>query len=96
MSESSSEDFSDSESDVSQEQQAIKKVENGKRKVIQEPNSKVKDSPETDSSDADGDASDTAPQPVKKRKTLQDYLNEKVRHGNIELLSITSIAIDIF
>lgn len=75
MSESTSEDFSgDSDSDVSQDEKPTETVENGKRKVTQVKKSKVH---ETDSSD--DDESEIDPQPVKKRKTLQDYLNEKVR-----------------
>lgn len=73
MSESSSEDFSDSDSDVSQEEKP-KAAENGKRKVVQKKNSKL------DSDDSSDDEPETAPQPVKKRKTLQDYLNEKVNY----------------
>lgn len=72
MSESSSEDFSDSDSDVSQEG-AANALKNGKRKVPSKNESKSVES-ENDSSSDDV----KEPQPVKKRKTLQDYLNEKV------------------
>lgn len=77
MSESTSEDFSgDSDSDdVSQDdEKPTKTAENGKRKVTQIKKSRAD---ETDSSD-DDDEPEIDPQPVKKRKTLQDYLNEKV------------------
>lgn len=74
MSETSSEDFSDSDSDVSQDEEPEKTVENGKRKVL-EKKSKAKN---TEDSNDSSDDQESAPQPVKKRKTLQDYLNEKV------------------
>lgn len=70
MSESTSEDFSDSDSDVSQEE-AAKVPEKGKRKV----DSNVEEDSDSDSGD---DEPEAAPQPVKKRKRLQDYLNERV------------------
>lgn len=73
MSESSSEDFSDSDSDASQVETPAM-AENGKRKVIRQKKSKADDS---DSSDGSNEP-ESAPQPVKKRKTVQDYLNEKV------------------
>lgn len=82
MSESSSDDFNDSGSDGSSDEvqgnEPSKKpvfLEQKKRKVLQ----KKKPKDEEDSSDRDdSDEADTAPQPVKKRKTLQDYLNDKV------------------
>lgn len=78
MSESSDDNFSDLDSDVSDEAHQNKKVlENGKRKV---PLKKKSKEDSDDSSDNDSDDVPTAPQPVKKRKTLQDYLNEKVKH----------------
>lgn len=75
MSESTSEEFSD-DSDcegVSQDEKPTTTAENGKRKVTQNKSEAV----ETDSSD-EGDKPEIDLQPVKKRKTLQDYLNEKV------------------
>lgn len=74
MSESSSEDFSDSDSDASQVETPAK-AENGKRKVIQQKKSSKAD--DSDSSDTNNEP-ESAPQPVKKRKTIRDYLNEKV------------------
>lgn len=76
MSESTSEDFSDSDSDVSQDEKPKQKAApQGKRKVQK----KQQDSDDSDS-DSDGDEEvESKPQPVKKRKTLQDYMNEKVR-----------------
>lgn len=86
MSESSSEDFNDSDSDGSVEEIPQKVVGNGKRKVPSKNESKSKES--------DNDSSDKETQPVKKRKkTLQDYLNEKVRRLNS--FSLTSINIFI-
>lgn len=75
MSESTSEDFSDSDSDVSQDEKPKQKaVPQGKRKVQK----KQQDSDDSDD-DSDGDdEAESKPQPVKKRKTLQDYMNEKV------------------
>lgn len=81
MSESTSEDFSDSGSDESPEEKPNKKVaENGKRKVLQKKKGQETDS---DSSDDDNEL-ETAAQPIKKRKTLQDYLNEKVNKFKFE------------
>lgn len=79
MSESTSEDFSDADSDVSQEEKPTNKkvAENGKRKVLQKKKGQEPDS-DDDSTEDDNNELETAPQPVKKRKTLQDYLNEKV------------------
>ena len=83
MSESSDDNFSDSDSGVSEEAPPNKKViENGKRKVALKKKSK-EDS--DNSSDNDSDDVTTVSQPVKKRKTLQDYLNEKVKDLNVEL-----------
>lgn len=75
MSESSDEDFSDSDSVKSEQEEPKKIVVNGKRKVAQKNGSKSSD----DSSDNESVEQATAPKPVKKRKTLQDYLNEKVK-----------------
>jgi len=79
MSESTSEDFSDSDSDVSQEQ-PIKKKEVVKRKVNAKDSSE--DEIDSDSSDnedgGEGEEAAEPAEPVKKRKRLQDYLNEKV------------------
>lgn len=75
MSESSDDSFSGSDSDVSLDENP--KAENGKSKVLQQKMSKAKDA-DSDSSDDEAEA-----QPVKKRKTLQDYLNEKVNERRI-------------
>lgn len=75
MSESSSEDFGESDSDVSQEETPNKSNENGKRKVLPK---KVSKSEDSDDDSSDDDQTNQKPQPVKKRKTLADYLNEKV------------------
>lgn len=74
MSESTSEDFSDSDTDVKQDEEP-KAVEK-----ITEENKNEEDSDdknlETDSSDDEDD--EEVEQAPKKRKTLQDYLIEKV------------------
>lgn len=90
MSESTSEDFSDSDSDVSQDEKPKQKaVPQGKRKV-------QKKQQDSDSSDDDSDGDDEVeakPQPVKKRKTLQDYMNEKVTSATLflSMFLLTSI-----
>lgn len=74
MSESTDEDFSDSDSDGSQEEapvKNVKKVETLKRKTVQKKNN-------NDEIDSDSSDEEIKPEPVKKRKTLQDYLAEKV------------------
>jgi DNA-directed RNA polymerase specialized sigma54-like protein len=100
MSESTSEDFSDSDSDVVEEQ----KETNGKEKAPVK-RKKAQDFSDSEESDSDfesndgGDKSDEdskdeeheEPQPVKKRKTLKDYMNEKVRKNiSAIILSLTS------
>lgn len=77
MSESSDDSFSGSDSDVCLNEKP--KAENGKPKVLQQKKSKAKDS-DSDSSDDEPEA-----QPVKKRKTLQDYLNEKVNESEFHV-----------
>jgi hypothetical protein len=77
MSESTSEDFSDSGSDGNEEQEVAEtsaKLPENKRKL--KVDSKQRDE-SSDSSDSDDD--EKSPEPVKKRKTLQDYLIEKVK-----------------
>jgi hypothetical protein len=76
MSESSDDDFTDSGSDGSiEEEVSVKKSEpvkkNGKSAA------KPKKKSVADEVDSDSD-SDEEPEPVPKRKKLQDYLNEKV------------------
>lgn len=76
MSESTSEDFSDSDSDVGQEEQE------GPSKVIenksQESKDEVKGSDDDNNVETDSSDEEEVEQPPKKRKTLQDYLIEKV------------------
>lgn len=94
MSESTSEDFSDSDSEVSEEEQkSVEKVAE-KRKIDDSKDENEK----SDDSDSDSDEEDSkkAPEPVKKRKTLQDYLIEKVQHKKINVFHLTSIFIYIF
>lgn len=72
MSESTSEDFSDSDSDVGQDEKPIEKIATENKDEVA---TQVSDdnNVETDSSDEE-----EAEQAPKKRKTLQDYLIEKV------------------
>lgn len=71
MSESTDEDFTDSDSDVSQDEAPVKNGESLKRKTVQKKNN-------NDEIDSDSSDEEIKPEPVKKRKTLQDYLSEKV------------------
>lgn len=80
MSESTSEDFSDSDSEVSEkelikEKASIKVPE--KRKNAKSESSDDSDN-ENGSDDSDDEEVSKKPNPPKKRKTLQDYLIEKV------------------
>lgn len=72
MSESTDEDFSDSNSEVSQDEAPVKNGETLKRKTVQR-------NQNNDEIDSDSSDEEIKPEPVKKRKTLQDYLAEKVR-----------------
>lgn len=78
MSESSDDNFSGSESD---EQPVEKPTKNGKSQKSRLPQKqeKLKQKKRKDSdSDSSDDDEDKQKQPEKKRKTLRDYLNEKV------------------
>lgn len=80
MSESSSEDFSDSDSDISHESVDNESQKKTDKKVLEKRKQKSKDE-KIENSDSNADSmdekEDTKPQSVKKRKTLKDYLNEK-------------------
>lgn len=88
MSETSDDDFGGSDSSMSEVEQPDEKVPiSEKRKVLQQ--NKTKEGSD-DSSENDSDDEPTTPQPIKKRKTMQDYLNEKVisnKPNNTKLLT---------
>lgn len=73
MSESTSEDFSDSDSDVGKEEEGVKISQETKDEEIA-----VKDSDDDNNVETDSSDEEEVEQPPKKRKTLQDYLIEKV------------------
>ncbi|XP_070497076.1 probable ribosome production factor 1 [Chironomus tepperi] len=77
MSESSSEDFSDSDSDVSQQSKEVKEQETTNEKLPEKRKQKKTEEDSDDSDDSVDEKEEDEPQPVKKRKTLKDYLNEK-------------------
>lgn len=87
MSESTDEDFSDSDSDVSQDASSVKNGESLKRKTVQKKNN-------NDEVDSDSSDEEIKPEPVKKRKTLQDYLSEKVSLDEI-LLTLKKFCLSI-
>lgn len=94
MSESTSEDFSDSDSD---QEKVVKPQKKAAVEIKRKPNEKQKKlkKKNRDSSDDDSDNSNEEEQPEKKRKTLRDYLNEKVRKSKYSQSPLTSTIINI-
>jgi ribosome production factor 1 len=84
MSESSSEDFGDSDSDVSQQSEEVQEQTETNKKL---PEKRKQKEPEDDSDDSDDsmdEKEDDEAQTVKKRKALKDYLNEKAARQALE------------
>lgn len=77
MSESSNDEFVESDSGMS-DNEPDQKVPQNKKLKLKVPQEKKLNQDSDDSSNSDDDQKTKASPPPKKRKTLQDYLNEKV------------------
>ncbi|CAG9798582.1 unnamed protein product [Chironomus riparius] len=84
MSESSSENFGDSDSDISQKSEEGKEQTKTKKKLPEKRKQKEPQDDSDDSDDSMDEKEDDGAQLVKKRKTLKDYLNEKAARQALE------------
>ncbi|KAL7043782.1 hypothetical protein ACKWTF_001661 [Chironomus riparius] len=84
MSESSSENFGDSDSDISQKSEEGKEQTKTNKKLPEKRKQKEPQDDSDDSDDSMDEKEDDGAQLVKKRKTLKDYLNEKAARQALE------------